>query len=60
MFLDTFHAQRHWGTGREIMPPMPILAYSHLTDEDLKAIYAYLRTIPAIHNEVPPYAPPGQ
>jgi hypothetical protein len=38
---------------------MPIDAYSHLTDEDLKAVYAHLRTIPAIRNEVPPYVPPG-
>jgi hypothetical protein len=25
----------------------------HLTDDDLKAIFAYLRSIPAISNQVP-------
>jgi hypothetical protein len=29
-----------------------------MTDEDLKAIYTYLRTIPKISNMVPDYIPP--
>jgi len=28
-------------------------------DEDLKAVYAYLKTIPPIDNVVPAYQPPG-
>jgi hypothetical protein len=30
-----------------------------MTDEDLKAIFAYLRTIPPISNRVPEYEPPA-
>jgi mono/diheme cytochrome c family protein len=29
------------------------LLYGRLPDEDLKAIYAYLRSIPPVHNRVP-------
>ena len=38
---------------------MPWPWYSKMTDEDLKSIYAYLRSIPAIENLVPDYAPPA-
>jgi hypothetical protein len=32
---------------------MPWQVYRNLSDEDLKAVYAYLRTIPAVKNRVP-------
>ena len=32
---------------------MPWFNYGKMTDEDLKAVYAYLRSIPPIHNRVP-------
>ncbi len=34
------------GAARPILPPMPWQIYRNLTDEDLKAVYAYLRSIP--------------
>jgi hypothetical protein len=37
---------------------MPWTVYRNLTDEDLKSVYAFLRTIPAIHNRIPEYEPP--
>src|SRR5688572_21830464 len=48
--------------GTMILPPMPSDVYKNMTDDDLKAIFAYLRTIPAIRNAVyagitPPAAP---
>ena len=47
--------------GVAIMPPMPVDVYVNMKDDDLKAIYAYLKTIPAIRNAVraglPPPAP---
>ena len=46
------------GEARPIQPPMPWPWYAKMTDEDLKAIYAYLRTIPAIVNHVPEYQEP--
>jgi mono/diheme cytochrome c family protein len=44
---------KHMGNGRDIMPPMPWQYVRQMTDEDLKAVYAYLRTIPPVHNQVP-------
>lgn len=34
---------------------MPLSLYAGMTDSDLKAIYAYLRTVPAISNKVEKY-----
>lgn len=38
--------------GTPIMPPMPSDVYQNMTDDDLKAIFAYLRTIKPIRNAV--------
>jgi mono/diheme cytochrome c family protein len=60
MFLKAMRTGRHMGAGREILPPMPWRKLAALNDADLKAIYAYLRTIPAITNQVPtPVSPNG-
>lgn len=37
----------------EIGPPMPIFSYNFMSDDDAAAVVAYLRSIPAVHNEVP-------
>jgi hypothetical protein len=42
------------GRGRTILPPMPISMYRNFTDADLEAIFAYLQSIPAIRNKLPP------
>jgi mono/diheme cytochrome c family protein len=57
-FLKALRTGRHMGVSREIAPPMPWPAYRHATDEDLKSIYAYLRTIRPVVNHVPAYEPP--
>jgi mono/diheme cytochrome c family protein len=57
-FIDTIRNGRHMGAGRPLLPPMPAAMYANYSDEDLGAIYAYLRTVPAIKNKVPdPVAP---
>jgi len=33
-----------------VMPPMPIDVYQNLTDDDLRAIWAYLATLKPIRN----------
>jgi mono/diheme cytochrome c family protein len=38
--------------GRTLGPPMPYGLYRDLSDSDIKAIVAYLRTLPAIKNRV--------
>lgn len=52
-FVDTIRSARHMGRGRPILPPMPVQALANMTDEDLRAIFAYLRTVPAVKNRVP-------
>jgi mono/diheme cytochrome c family protein len=57
-FKQTFRTGRHMGRGRPILPPMPIPAYRNLNDRDLEAVFAYLKTVPAVKNRVPePLAP---
>jgi mono/diheme cytochrome c family protein len=58
-FVDTIRSGRHMGRGRQILPPMPIPMYKHMTDEDLEAVFTYLRTIPAVSNRVPEPLPPA-
>jgi mono/diheme cytochrome c family protein len=53
MFINAIRRGRHRGAGRPILPPMPWPVYRNLTDEDLKSIYAYLQTVPAVSNQVP-------
>lgn len=53
MFIKTLRTGKHWGTSRPILPPMPWPWFRQMSDEDLKSIYAYLRTIPPVHNQVP-------
>jgi hypothetical protein len=58
MFVKAMRTGKHMGTSRPIQPPMPWLWYSKATDEDLKSIYAYLRTVPPIVNRVPDWQEP--
>lgn len=59
IFIAALRTGKHFGTSRPIMPPMPWASIAQMSDEDLKAVYAYLRTIPPIDNLVPDYAPPA-
>jgi hypothetical protein len=36
-----------------LKPPMPNLLYGNLSDDDLKAIFAYLQSLPPVKNLVP-------
>jgi len=47
------------GRGRPLLLPMPWPKTANLNDEDLKSIFAYLRTIPAVKNAVPEPRPPA-
>lgn len=52
-FVNMMKTGKHAGIGRTIMQPMPWDDYRELSDRDLLSIYAYLRTIEPVHNEVP-------
>jgi hypothetical protein len=53
IFVKAMRTGRHMGTSRPILPPMPWQQLAALDDGDLKAVYAYLRSLPAIRNRVP-------
>jgi len=52
-FVKTMRTGKHLGVDRPLLPPMPWPAFSQLNDRDLKAIFAYLKSQPAIDNKVP-------
>ena len=53
MFVQAMRTGKHLGTSRPILPPMPWPFLAKMTDEDLKAIFAFLRTVKPIVNHVP-------
>ena len=60
-FIATLRTGRHEGKGRPLLPPMPWPMIRTLTDEDLRAVFAYLQSLPPIRNRVPtPVDPDGQ
>jgi mono/diheme cytochrome c family protein len=61
MFLNAMKQGKHMGTSRPILPPMPWMYSGQLPDEDLKAMFAYLKSLPAVANRVPvPLDPSGK
>lgn len=52
-FIATLRTGRHLGIGRPVLPPMPWPMIGTGTDEDLKAIYAYLQSLEPVKNRVP-------
>ena len=56
MFINAMRTGLHQGVegNRAILPPMPVKHYAQMNDEDLKAIWAYLKTIKPVKNEVNP------
>jgi hypothetical protein len=59
LFIDAIRQGKKSGVGRTLLPPMPWRMYANLTDDDLKAMFAYLQTVPAIANRVPEPLPPA-
>jgi hypothetical protein len=59
LFIKALRTGKHMGTARDILPPMPWPEISRMTDDDLRAIWAYLGTIPPITNHVPDPIPPS-
>ncbi len=58
MFIDALRTGKDMGQGRQILPPMPWMFIGQLPDADLKAIFAYLKSLPPISNAVPDPIPP--
>lgn len=61
MFIATMKTGRHQGKGRPLLPPMPYFNLAALSDEDIKALFSYLQSLPPVHNRVPaPIDPPEE
>ena len=58
-FISAIRNGKHIGEGRTIMPPMPWQSFRNASDGDLKAMYAYLKSLKPIRNAVPDYQPPA-
>ena len=58
-FIATMRTGKHQGKGRPLLPPMPYPVVGALTDPEIKALWAYLRSLPPVKNRVPqPIDPP--
>jgi len=44
--------------GRDLLPPMPWQNFAHLTDDDIKAVFNYLKSTKPVNNIVPAPIPP--
>ena len=54
-FIQSMRTGKHQGqpNGRDVLPPMPWEDFKAMTDEDLKALFAYLQSLPPVKNQVP-------
>jgi hypothetical protein len=59
MFVKALKTGKHQGEGRPILPPMPWQNFAQLKEDDLRAIFAFLQTLPPIQNAVPDPVPPA-
>jgi len=63
MFIKSFRTGKDMGEGRPILPPMPWEDIGQMKDSDLKAMFAYLKSLKPIHNPthdpIPPAGNPG-
>ncbi|MFT3824698.1 MAG: diheme cytochrome c-553 [Chitinophagaceae bacterium] len=62
VFIKTLRTGKHLGQegGRPLLPPMPWEGIGKMEDEDLKALFTYLKALPPIHNPVPAPATPDE
>lgn len=60
MFFQALRTGKHLGApdGRNILPPMPWQEIGALTDEDLKALFVYFKSLKPVSNAVPEPIPP--
>jgi len=61
IFIKAIRTGKDMGEGRPILPPMPWSSIGKMTDKDLRAIFAYLKTLRPIKNMIRspiPSAPP--
>jgi mono/diheme cytochrome c family protein len=61
MFIKALRTGKDMGEGRNILPPMPWPNFAQMTDQDLGAMFSYLKSLKPIENAVPdPISPSGE
>ena len=60
IFISSLRTGKHRGDGRPILPPMPWPMYKDMTDGDLRAMFAYLQSLPPTNNMAPPPLSPDK
>jgi mono/diheme cytochrome c family protein len=60
LFIQSIRTGKFMGTSRDMLPPMPWRGMAKMTDDDLKAIFAYLKSLPPIENAISEPIPPPQ
>ena len=58
MFLEVLHTGHV--RARVLSPVMPVLVYKNITDDDMKLMFAYLRTLKPVKHHVDNSLPPTQ
>jgi hypothetical protein len=58
MFIKTIRTGRASGGVRQLNPLMPYSYFKNMTDDDLKAIFAYLRIVKPVRHHVDNSEPP--
>lgn len=56
-FISIISLGIHSSLNRKLMPPMPWDEFAQLSEDDLKAIFKYLKTLKPIKNKVPESVP---
>jgi mono/diheme cytochrome c family protein len=63
MFIKALRTGKDMGEGRDILPPMPWQNFGQMPDDDLKAVFAYLKSLKpvknAVHDPIPPAGAPA-
>jgi cytochrome c553 len=52
-FIATMKTGRERGKGRPVLPPMPVQNLRALSDSDIRALFAYLQSLPPVKNRTP-------
>lgn len=60
LFIQMLRTGKFMGTSRDMLPPMPWQTIGKMTDDDLAAIFAYLKSLPPVVNAIPAPLPPVQ
>ena len=58
LFIQTLRKGKFMGMSRDILPPMPWQSIGQMTDDDLSAMFAYLKSLPPIEDKIPEPLPP--